>query len=83
MIPDMRVLTLRHIGETADEDLEITLCAMAIKMVAARDIKVQGREAKETTVLFLDSEPCVLNLNHIDLLQLQSVVGAYGFYEGN
>ena len=83
MLPDLRVLTLKHIGETPEDDLEITLAALSIKMCAAKDVQVQGRDAKETTILFLDSEPVTLNLHHIDYLQLTSVVGSYGFYDGN
>lgn len=79
---DMRVLTLRHIGEKPEDDLEITLCAMTIKMLTAKDVMVQGREAKETSIHFLDSDSVTVNLNHIDYLQLTNVVGAYGFYEG-
>jgi hypothetical protein len=79
MTPDMRVLNLQHYGETPEEDLEVTLSPMTIKMVAAKNVTVQGREVKETTILFLDSEPVTLNLNSIDLLSLQSVIGAYSF----
>lgn len=81
MNPNLRVLTLQHFGETPEEDLQVTLSAMSIKMVCARDTMVQDREVKETTVLFLDSEEVCLNLNAIDLLQLQAVVGSYGFFE--
>lgn len=81
MNPDMRVLNLQHYGETPEDDLEVTLSPMAIKMVAAKNIVVQNREVKETTILFLDSEPITLNLNSIDLISLQNVIGAYGFFE--
>jgi hypothetical protein len=79
MIPNMRVLTLQHFGETASDNLQVTLAPMSIKMVAARDAEVQGRSVKETTILFLDSEPIELNLSPIDLMQVESVVGSYGF----
>lgn len=81
MIPNMRVLTLQHFGEKPEEDLEVTLLALSIKMVMARNIRIQEREIKEVTVLFMDSEDVTLNLSPMDLLQLQSVVGAYGFFE--
>jgi hypothetical protein len=81
MEPNLRVLTLTAFGETAAEDYEVTLSAMAIKMVAAQDGVVQDRPVKTTTILFMDSEPVTLHLSPVDLLQLQSVVGAYGFLE--
>jgi hypothetical protein len=82
MNPDMRVLTLKHFGETSEDDLEVTLAALSIKMVAAKDTVIQGRQVKQTTILFLDSEPVELNLSAFDLMALTNVVGAYGFYEG-
>jgi hypothetical protein len=53
-----------------------------IKMVAAKPVLVQGKELKNTLVMFIDSDPVELNLSEFDLLQLQNVVGAYGFFEG-
>ena len=81
MIPNMRVLTLQHYGETPEDDLQVTLSPATIKMVASKDVQIQGRLVKEVTILFIDSDPVELNLSPIDLLSLQSVVGAYGFYD--
>ena len=78
---NMRVLTLQHYGETETDNLEITLSAMSIKMIAAKDSIIQNRPIKETTILFMDSETVELNLNSLDYQQLTGVVGAYGFFE--
>lgn len=78
---NMRVLTLHHFGETAEDDLQVTLSAMSIKMTAAKDVEVQGRPVKQVTILFTDSEPVELNISAMDLLNLESVVGSYGFFE--
>lgn len=84
MITDMRVLTLKHFGNDQSEDLEITLCPMTIKMIAAKDVHIQGRDVKATTILFMDdAEPVTLNLSGLDLISLQNVVGAYSFFDGN
>jgi len=79
MQPDLRVLTVTSYGETPEEDLRVTLNGQVIKMVAAKDVVAQGRSAKETTILFMDSEPVTLILNLVDLMQLESVIGAYSF----
>jgi hypothetical protein len=79
--PDLRILTLHHFGELPEEDLRVTLAAMNIKMIAAKDGTVQNRPVKITTILFMDSEPVTLNLNEIDLMAVENVVGAYGFME--
>lgn len=81
MNPNMRVLTLQHFGETEADNLQVTLSALLIKAVMAKDIEVQGRPVKQSIVLFMDSDPIELNLSPIDLMQLESVVGAYGFFE--
>lgn len=81
MNPDLRVLTLKHYGETPSEDLEVTLSPLMVKAVLAKDILVQDRPVKETTVIFLDSEPLMFNLNSLDLITIQNVVGSYGFFE--
>jgi hypothetical protein len=82
MMPDMRVLTLNSFGETAADDLRVTLSAMNIKAVIAQDGNVQNRPVKITTVMFMgDPEAVTLKLSEFDLLQLESVVGAYGFFE--
>ena len=83
MIPNMRVLTLTNLGETEAENARVTLSAVCIKMTAAMDGMVQGRPVKIVTILFLDdSEPISLSLSDLDCLQLESVVGAYGYYDG-
>ena len=82
MLPDgMRVLTVTSFGETAQEDLRVTLSPMNIKMTAAKDGEVQGRPIKMVAVLFMDGESVELNLNEYDLLQVENVIGAYGFFE--
>lgn len=81
MTPELRVLTLQHYGETPEEDQRVTLSAISIKMVAAQLGTMQGRPVNLTSILFLDSDPVNLVLNDIDLRQLESVVGTYGFYE--
>jgi len=82
MIPNMRVLTVTSFGETPEENYRVTLSAMNIKMVAAQDGIVQGRPVKVTTVLFMDDpESVTLNLSEFDLLQVEGVVGSYGFME--
>ena len=78
---NMRVLTLQHYGETPADNLQVTLCAMSIKMVAARDAEIQGRPVKETTILFMDSDPVELNISSLDLMSLEAVVGSYSFFE--
>ncbi len=77
----MRVLTLSHFGEKPEDDLQVTLSAMNIKMTAAKDAQVQGRPVKNVTILFMDSDPIELNLSAFDLLQLETIVGSYGFFE--
>lgn len=80
MNPNMRVLTLTAYGEKPEEDLRVTLSAMCIKATLAKDEIVQNRSVKRTTILFIDdSEPIVLCLNEIDLMQLESIVGCYSF----
>lgn len=82
MNPNLRVLTLYCYGETPEEDYSATLSAMNIKLVMAKNTTIQNREAKAVMVLFLgDDSPIELTLSALDLLQLESVVGAYGFYE--
>lgn len=81
MIPNLRVLTVTSLGETEAENARVTLSAMNIKMTAAMDGQIQGRPAKITTILFLDSEAIEIAISEFDLLQLESVVGAYSFGE--
>lgn len=81
MNPNMRVLTVTSLGETPEQDARVTLSAMNIKMTAALDGTIQGRPVKMTTILFMDSEAIELALTEFDLLQVESVVGAYGFFE--
>jgi hypothetical protein len=82
MLPNMRVLTLHSYGETSEEDFRVTLSVMNIKMVAAQDGMVQNRPVKVTTILFMDDpEHVTLNLSEFDLLQIEGIVGAYGFME--
>lgn len=81
MQPDLRVLTVTSFGEKSEDDLRITLCGQLIKMIAARDTIIQNRAVKETTILFIDSESVTLNLSEFDLIQIESVVGSYGFCE--
>jgi hypothetical protein len=84
MIPNMRTLRVTDLGETAEENAQVTLSAMTIKMTAAVDGEIQGRPCKMTTIFFLeDSQPAFLALSDFDLLQIESVIGAYGFYEGH
>jgi hypothetical protein len=83
MMPDLRVLTLTHFGETSKEDAKITLAACHIKMTSAQESTVQDRPINITTIYFLDDpETVTLNLSALDLLQLESVVGGYGIFEG-
>lgn len=84
MIPNMRVLTVTNLGETEAENARVTLSAMNIKMTAAVDGEIQGRPVKMTAIFFMDDmDPIELALSEFDLLQIESVVGAYGFYEGD
>ena len=84
MIPEMRVLRVTDLGETEKENAQITLSAMTVKMTAAIDGEIQGRPCKVTTIFFLDdSEPVSLALSEFDLLQIEGVVGSYGFYTGD
>jgi hypothetical protein len=83
MHPNMRVLTLSHYGETPADDLQVTLNPGSIKMVVAQNGFIQNREIKITTIFFVDKlEPVEFNLSGIELLDLQQVIGAYGFFEG-
>jgi hypothetical protein len=80
---NLRVLTVTNLGETEALNARITLSAMSIKMTAAMDGVIQDRPVKLTTILFLDdSDPVSLALSEFDLLQIESVVGSYGFFEG-
>jgi len=82
MLPNMRVLTVLDLGETPEQNASVTLSALNIKMVAAMDGEVQGRPAKLVSVFFLgEDQPVGLTLTDFDLLQIQQVVGSYGFYE--
>ena len=82
---DMRVLTITSFGETPELNARVTLAAMNIKMVSAVDGEMQGRSVKMTTILFLDDPhgKVELALSEFDLLQIESVVGSYGFLDGN
>jgi hypothetical protein len=83
MHPNMRTLRVVDLGESPDQNASVTLSAMNVKMTASIDGEIQGRPCKMTTIFFLDdSEPAFLALSEFDLLQIESVVGAYGFYEG-
>lgn len=82
MNPNLRVLTLTHYGTTPEENTKITLAAYAIKMTAARDGFIQDRPIKVTEIYFFEEgDGITLNLSDFDLLQLESVVGAYEFPE--
>ena len=81
MEPNLSILTITSLGPTPEENLRITLSAMMIKMTAARDGIVQNRPVKITTVFFVDSDPVELVLTDLDLAQVESVVGAYGFQD--
>lgn len=78
---DMRVLTVTSFGNTPEEDMRVTLSPMTIKMVVARDGTIQDRVVKIVVIMFLDSDPVELKLSDYDLLQLEQVVGSYGFAE--
>lgn len=81
MNPNMRILTVHSLGDTPDENYRVTLSAMSIKMVASQDGMVQDRPVKKTRILFEMGDPVELNLSDFDLMQIESVVGAYGFME--
>ena len=78
----LRVLKVFHFGEVEKENLEVTFSPSLIRMITTSDTVVQDRPVKETTVFFVDdSEPVVLNLNTIDVMELEKVIGAYSFGE--
>jgi hypothetical protein len=82
MNPNMRVLRVFHIGETPEEDLEVTISPSIIKVVATRDNIIRDRPVKETTVFFIDDlEPMEFNLSPLDALTISQVAGAYSFGE--
>jgi hypothetical protein len=82
MQPQMRTMTLLSYGEKPEDNLRVTLSVMGIKATLSKDVTVQGRAAKEMTVLFFDdSAPIILMLNELDSLQLESVVGCYGIFQ--
>jgi hypothetical protein len=77
---NMRVLTVIGLGETEADNARVTLAATNIKMTAAVDGVIQDRPVKMTTIIFTDdSEPVTLALSEFDLLQIENVVGSYGF----
>lgn len=80
MNPDMRILTVTSYGETEEDNSQVTLAPMSIKMCASKNGKIQGRDIKKTLILFVDSDEIELNLNDLDLMQIQSVIGSYGYY---
>ena len=83
MNPSMRILTLNSYGETEELDSRVTIAPMNIKALFVGAATMQGRAVKETIVLFLDdSEPLTLYLNELDVIELERVVGTYGFFEG-
>jgi hypothetical protein len=80
---DLRVLAVQHYAEDPSEDLRVVLCPMVIRMVTSKGHTVQDRPVQETTIFFMDdSEPVTLNLNSLDLMSIENVIGAYGFIEG-
>jgi hypothetical protein len=82
MIPNMRILTVTCLGETERENARVTLSAMNVKMTAAVDGEMQGRPVKITAVFFVGEDmPTELVLSEFDLLQIESCIGAYGFFE--
>jgi len=78
MLPNLRVLTLIHIGSQPSENMRITLSSYSIKMVTAKEGRIQDRDIKITTVYFSgEKEVVTFNLSDFDLLQLETVVGQY------
>jgi len=78
MNPNTRILILQHYGETPEQNMEITLCPVLVKLMAATPAIVQDRPVKKTMIFFSGEEdPVEFNLNEIDYIQIQSIVGAY------
>ena len=82
MHPNLRILTVTCLGDTEKENARVTLSAVNIKMTAAIDGEIQGRPIKKVAIFFIGEDmPTELIVTDFDLLQIESVVGAYGFLE--
>ena len=77
---ELQRLTVINYAETADEkDKRITLSPSQITLIAAdvNDVKLNGRELRHVTVLFLDGASVDLLINNSDLNDLEGAVGSY------
>lgn len=82
MHPNLHVLTVTNIGETEADNARVTLSAMNIKMCVAVEGEAQGRPVKVTTIFFMgegSNNGIELTLSELDLMQIESAVGTYGF----
>lgn len=77
MNANIRILTV----DDVKEGTKVTLSVENIKMVIAKDVLVDDRAVKETTIFFIDGDFYTLHLSDMDLLTIEQVVGAYSFLE--
>lgn len=78
---DLRVLTITHLGETAEENDRVTLNPMEIQMTSARHDIRQNAPVQRVTVMFKDGLSIDLFMSEYDLVQVEKAIGTYGFLD--
>jgi hypothetical protein len=78
---DLKTLAIHHVGETSEDDARVAISPGQVKLVASRDIRLNGRDLKMVTIHFMDSEAFQFNISSIDLMNLENVIAGYSFRE--
>jgi hypothetical protein len=78
---DMRTLTVTSVGETEEQNLEVTISPADVRLVVVykgSPITLQGREFKKTVVIFADGFEYQVQLSDFDIDVLQTTIGGFG-----
>ena len=76
---EFQKLTVQNYSDDPQQRRRITLSPPNITVIAAalEDVTVEGRSARNVTVLFIDGGSIDLCVNHSDLSMLEEAIGSY------
>ena len=77
----LNILAIHHIDEDPESSARIAISPATVKLVASRDIQMNGRDLKSISIHFMDGEVVGFNISGLDLMNLEEVVAGYSFGE--
>ena len=77
----LKVLAINHIDENPEDSVRIVISPATVKMVASKDMILNGRDLKLISIHYIDGECVGFNVSAFDLMTLEEVIGGYSFGE--